>query len=526
MRAVTFYSYKGGVGRTLALANVAEYLVRFNKKVCVIDFDLEAPGLRYKLEEKSNDKVPLQKGLVEYMHYFFEFTKQSAFPDSLKKYSQEVKFKGHPENPVTFIPAGNSDMASYWNKLSKLDWNSYFNKGKRFGNLFFLELKERIKLEFKPDILLIDCRTGISTVFGITNAVLSEYSIVLAANNDENIDGSIMVLKNLADPKNDLLKRQRKLHFVLTRIPYPENKAEELKEERRLKHVKQKLDEELPKNTINKVMVIHSDRELEWKEELKISGDRTQPITQDYIRLFDAITDGFLNREEEEKAENIEKSAELYSQALIEKDPEKQIELLTEALELDGENDDVLFERAYIYQTKLNKLAESVEDYSFFIEKNPEDTKAHNNRGVAYYGLGKYKTAIKDYDKIIELDPEYEKVYFNRGNSYVKSGDYKKALKDYGKAIELNPENEGTYINRGFVNYELGEYETALIDFDKAIELNPEDAGIYNNRGMVYGKLKQYELALRDYDKALELDSDHELAKNNREELLEKMKKG
>ncbi len=41
---VTFYSYKGGVGRSLALLNVAAVLARAGKKVVAIDMDLEAPG--------------------------------------------------------------------------------------------------------------------------------------------------------------------------------------------------------------------------------------------------------------------------------------------------------------------------------------------------------------------------------------------------------------------------------------------------------------------------------------------------
>lgn len=41
----TFYSYKGGVGRSMALANVADRLCRCGLKTLMIDFDLEAPGL-------------------------------------------------------------------------------------------------------------------------------------------------------------------------------------------------------------------------------------------------------------------------------------------------------------------------------------------------------------------------------------------------------------------------------------------------------------------------------------------------
>lgn len=42
---ITFYSYKGGTGRTMALANVACLLAREGRRVLVIDWDLEAPGL-------------------------------------------------------------------------------------------------------------------------------------------------------------------------------------------------------------------------------------------------------------------------------------------------------------------------------------------------------------------------------------------------------------------------------------------------------------------------------------------------
>jgi MinD-like ATPase involved in chromosome partitioning or flagellar assembly len=42
---LTFYSFKGGVGRSMAIANVAELLFRPGLKVLLVDFDLEAPGL-------------------------------------------------------------------------------------------------------------------------------------------------------------------------------------------------------------------------------------------------------------------------------------------------------------------------------------------------------------------------------------------------------------------------------------------------------------------------------------------------
>src|SRR5882762_7466910 len=44
-KVVTFYSYKGGTGRTMALANVAWILASNGKRVLSVDWDLESPGL-------------------------------------------------------------------------------------------------------------------------------------------------------------------------------------------------------------------------------------------------------------------------------------------------------------------------------------------------------------------------------------------------------------------------------------------------------------------------------------------------
>jgi cellulose biosynthesis protein BcsQ len=41
----TFYSFKGGVGRSMAVLNVAYAMAAKGRHVLVLDMDLEAPGL-------------------------------------------------------------------------------------------------------------------------------------------------------------------------------------------------------------------------------------------------------------------------------------------------------------------------------------------------------------------------------------------------------------------------------------------------------------------------------------------------
>ena len=45
MRSLTFFSYRGGVGKTTLISNLAMTLARRGKKVGVVDFDLVSPGL-------------------------------------------------------------------------------------------------------------------------------------------------------------------------------------------------------------------------------------------------------------------------------------------------------------------------------------------------------------------------------------------------------------------------------------------------------------------------------------------------
>jgi len=65
---ITFYSYKGGTGRTMALANTACLLAEQTRgKVLVIDWDLEAPGLFSYFEDFCAPECTSAEGLVEYM---------------------------------------------------------------------------------------------------------------------------------------------------------------------------------------------------------------------------------------------------------------------------------------------------------------------------------------------------------------------------------------------------------------------------------------------------------------------------
>src|SRR2546425_5801160 len=80
MKTITFYSYKGGNGRTLAAANFAVYLAKLGLKVVIIDFDLDAPGVDSKFPN-----FVLPKGQVGLIDYVLRFQRDGSPPGPVKE---------------------------------------------------------------------------------------------------------------------------------------------------------------------------------------------------------------------------------------------------------------------------------------------------------------------------------------------------------------------------------------------------------------------------------------------------------
>ena len=62
---ITFYSYKGGVGRSMCLANAGLLMAGWGYKVLLVDWDLEAPGLENFFKQLVTNTPSLNKGLID-----------------------------------------------------------------------------------------------------------------------------------------------------------------------------------------------------------------------------------------------------------------------------------------------------------------------------------------------------------------------------------------------------------------------------------------------------------------------------
>lgn len=292
METITFYSYKGGVGRTLALANIAIYLSRFGQNVCIMDFDLEAPGLHYKFPQ-SIKTADIKDGLIDYI---YEFTHNNVIPESLNGFAPELIPPSNSQGWIRLIPAGGILSPDYWRKLASIDWHSLFYEEGGEGIPFFLELKERIRKEFNPDFLLIDSRTGITEMGGLCTSLLPDKVVFLIVNNQENIEGARQILRSIQTVERFPGQKPIEVTFALTRIPVLEEGGGGGMEGRIVNSIQSFLNEPVEdlesQLNIEDICILHSDRELELSESLRISQEgviKGTPLLQDYLRLFSKI---------------------------------------------------------------------------------------------------------------------------------------------------------------------------------------------------------------------------------------------
>jgi MinD-like ATPase involved in chromosome partitioning or flagellar assembly len=206
---ITFYSFKGGVGRTMALVNVAAELVRRGRKVLVVDFDLEAPGLETYKHLQPPRPHP---GIVEYVT---EYRRSNAVPD-FHDYIYETKPIGKKGGRLWVMPAGRRDRA-YRTALANLDWQRLYKEEEGF--LLFEDTKLGWQEELKPDYVLIDSRTGDTDVLGICTRQLPDSVVLMFTPNEQNLAGLENVYRDIRREETEGLKKQIKLHFVAANVP-------------------------------------------------------------------------------------------------------------------------------------------------------------------------------------------------------------------------------------------------------------------------------------------------------------------
>ena len=188
---ITFYSYKGGVGRTLALANTAALLAQWGYRVLCVDWDLEAPGLH--LYYKPWLGQPLHPGLTELLQAYVD-GRQPAW----EEYVLQVQLPEGRE-PLSVLTAGAQDEG-YIGRMQALEWKQLYDTH-QLGQVL-----ETLRQDWKSafDFILIDSRTGITDIGGICTIQLPDILVLLFTANEQSLYGAIDVAQRADRLRNRL----------------------------------------------------------------------------------------------------------------------------------------------------------------------------------------------------------------------------------------------------------------------------------------------------------------------------------
>lgn len=209
---ITFYSFKGGVGRSMALANVATIYAQQGKRVLALDFDFEAPGLhryfltkdpeRYTPAGPQNGVLNLFDALRDRLRTSFPYeqdlegaeaqSKTRAMVAELLdsgtyKYTVRLKnpnVKNAPPADVDFVAAARFD-ATHPELLRAFDWQDFYDD---YFGLFPAIVSE---LRSRYDVVLIDSRTGVTDIGSICTMVLPDKLVLVFTTNEQSLAGAL-----------------------------------------------------------------------------------------------------------------------------------------------------------------------------------------------------------------------------------------------------------------------------------------------------------------------------------------------
>lgn len=284
---ITFYSFKGGVGRSMAMINVAGILAGRGFRVMALDMDLEAPGISYLMRAEAKAPDDGGPGLVDLLTDacdrgvdadLFALDPVAVVEKYSYAYTVPDGIRESDEGLLRIMPAGRMD-GDYQQRLDALNLGQLYRDGR--GQPLIGVFKDVIKESALFDFVFVDSRTGFSDEAGICTRDLADCLIVVMGLNRQNVEGTSELLRALKGAGID-----KPLRIVLSPVPTGEDELREERErvaaERLSQAYGQKLDLSLK---------IPYHPRLALTEEPHIFRRRRGYLYEAYMRLYEAVVE-------------------------------------------------------------------------------------------------------------------------------------------------------------------------------------------------------------------------------------------
>lgn len=219
MPVVTFYSFKGGVGRTTALISCALQLAERRKRTVIIDLDLEAPGLGPVLG------VDTERGVLDVIVDHLATGRVNL--DQAHLPAQALGTDVAPY--IDVLPAGRLDRG-FLEKLARLDYSVVGPWGDETTIPVHQSLRALLKKvgsDLEPDVILLDARAGLHDLAGLSLHGLAHVDVIVTRASEQAYLGLEVTVEALARRKPEDKLRAVIVHgFAPPDESSPEGKAE------------------------------------------------------------------------------------------------------------------------------------------------------------------------------------------------------------------------------------------------------------------------------------------------------------
>jgi len=202
---VVFYSFKGGLGRSTVLASLAIQRARAAERVCVLDLDLDSPGVSRLLSANIKGQTA-DWGVVDYL--IEQTTGKPPLSDYFHR-CDRVADKGE----IIVFPAGKINEA-YPDKLARVDMEEVGTPESSLSALL-----QRIRDELKPKWILLDARTGFSESAGRLLSGIAHLHVLLGTTQEQSWQGLNIVLNRLGKDPFQSGRAQAEIILIHAMVP-------------------------------------------------------------------------------------------------------------------------------------------------------------------------------------------------------------------------------------------------------------------------------------------------------------------
>lgn len=197
-RVITFYSYKGGVGRSMALANTGVLLSQWGYNVLMVDFDLEAPGLENFFSSYIDIECARNSpGVIDMFCSAFD---DEPHPDEISWHEGIVDIKLPRSKGKLHLLTAGKRSDDYFRKVRRVDIPLFYSHCD--GGNVIENLRNQWKTDY--DFVLIDSRTGNTEIGGICTVQFPDVIVAFFTATEQAFAGAIDIVNRAASARQRL----------------------------------------------------------------------------------------------------------------------------------------------------------------------------------------------------------------------------------------------------------------------------------------------------------------------------------